>query len=125
MRSLGLLGVLGIVGCESDATVKVFNATPEAAITSHENGAEVKEATEVLFRGAGSDPDHDQTELEGSWQNGATILCDWSPLDEDGVSECTVLMTTDFAGRLMALLRAATVETFKISNKFTRNSSYA
>ena len=87
MRSLLVLGAFGWMGCESDSGVKVFNATPEANITSHEDGAEVKEATEVVFRGAGSDPDHDKTELEGSWQLGADVLCDWSILDEDGVNE--------------------------------------
>ena len=95
MRSILVLGVFGLVGCESDSGVKVFNASPEANITSHEDGAEIKEATEILFRGAGADPDHAQTELEGSWQLGADVLCDWAPLDEDGVNECTVTATVE------------------------------
>jgi hypothetical protein len=98
MRQVLLLGVFGLVGCESDSTVKVFNSPPAAIITSHDDGAEVKEAAEVIFRGVGSDPDHNQTELEGSWQLGADVLCDWAPLDEHGVNECTLTVTTELDG---------------------------
>ena len=90
MRTVLILSLAAAMGCESDSAVKVFNAAPEAAITSHEDGSAVKEATEILFLGAGSDPDHSVDELEGSWQSGASPLCEWAPLQADGVSECTV-----------------------------------
>ena len=90
MRTALILSLAATIGCESDSAVKVFNAAPEAAITSHEDGAAVKEATEILFLGAGSDPDHSVDELEGSWQSGASPLCEWTPLQADGVSECAV-----------------------------------
>ena len=98
MRSVLWLGVFGLMGCESDSTVKVFNSPPAANITSHDDGAEVKEAADVLFRGVGSDPDHDQADLEGSWQSGAVVHCDWAPLGEEGVSECTVTIATELEG---------------------------
>ncbi len=96
MRCVLLLSVYGLMGCSSDLGVKVFNSGPAATITSHDDGAEIKEAVEVIFRGVGSDPDHDQDELEGSWQFGADVICDWVPLDEDGVNECPVMVTKDF-----------------------------
>ena len=67
MRTVFFLALVAAVGCESDSAVKVFNAAPEATITSHEDGATVKEATEVVFLAAGSDPDHALDELESSW----------------------------------------------------------
>ena len=57
--------------------IKVFNPLPEASIISHDDGDEVKEATEVLFRGMGSDPDHGKTDLEASWQVDSEVICDW------------------------------------------------
>ena len=54
MRRLQILGVLGLAACGSDSGIKVFNSPPEASIISHDDGDEVKEATEVLFRGMGS-----------------------------------------------------------------------
>ena len=95
MRSLLMLGVLGLVGCGSDAGVKVFNSAPEANITSHDDGAGVKEAAEIIFRGVGSDLDDSQTDLEGSWQLNAEPLCDWAPLSEEGLSECALTVTTE------------------------------
>ena len=93
MRTVFFLSLVAAVGCESDSAVKVFNAAPEATITSHEDGATVKEATEVVFLGAGSDPDHALDELESSWQSGTLTLCEWAPLQPDGVSDCTVTAT--------------------------------
>lgn len=98
MRGLLIIGAFGFVGCESDSGVKVFNSSPAANITSHDDGEEVKEATDVTFRGVGSDPDHNQSELEGSWQSGADVLCDWAPLGDEGVSECVVNIPSDLAG---------------------------
>ena len=98
MRSLLMLGLFGLIGCGSDSGFKVFNSPPEAEITSHKDEQEVKEATEVLFRGVGADPDHDKDVLEASWQDGAEVLCDWAPLDEEGVTECTIAITSDFKG---------------------------
>ena len=98
MQKVALIAVLGAVGCKSDSGVKVFNASPAAEITSHDDGAVVKEATEELFRGIGSDPDHTQSELEGRWNSGTDVLCDWTPLDEEGVSECTVTVSADLGG---------------------------
>ena len=98
MRSVMLLGVFGLVGCGSDSAVKVFNSPPAANITSHDDGADVKEAAEAIFLGVGSDPDDDPTELEGSWQVGADVVCDWAPLNEDGVSICALTVTTALDG---------------------------
>ena len=98
MRGLLIIGAFGFVGCESDSGVKVFNSSPAANITSHDDGEEVKEATDVTFRGVGSDPDHNQSELEGSWQSGADVLCDWALLGDEGVSECVVNIPSDLAG---------------------------
>ena len=68
MRRLQILGVLGLAAC-----VRLWHQgvqlTAEAGIISHDDGDEVKEATEVLFRGMGSDPDHGKTDLRpaGRW----------------------------------------------------------
>ena len=98
MRLAALLSVVWAVGCESDSGVKVFNASPAAEITSHDDGDVVKEATDELFRGIGSDPDHNQSELEGRWESGADVLCDWLPLGDEGVSECVVTVASDLGG---------------------------
>ena len=49
MRSVLMIGVLGVFGCESDSGVKVFNSSPAADITSHDDPAAVKEATDERF----------------------------------------------------------------------------
>ena len=98
MRRLQILGVLGLAACGSDSGIKVFNSPPEASIISHDDGDEVKEATEVLFRGMGSDPDHGKTDLEASWQVDSEVICDWAPLLEEGETECTIPITTVFTG---------------------------
>ena len=64
----------------------------------HDDGDEVKEATEVLFRGMGSDPDHGKTDLEASRQVDSEVICDWAPLLEEGETECTIPITTVFTG---------------------------
>ena len=49
MRRLQILVVLGLAACGSDSGIKVFNSPPEASIISHDDGDEVKEATDCLL----------------------------------------------------------------------------
>jgi len=123
MRSLGLLFFLGSMGCESDATVKVFNAMPDAVISSPTNGADLKESTEVTFQGSGSDPDHATAELEASWQTGTTTLCEWGSLDEDGKTQCPATISPDMI-EVTLLIRdpAGSVATASIAVNVTPNA---
>jgi hypothetical protein len=123
MRSLGLLFFMGSMGCESDSTVKVFNAMPDALISSPTNGADLKESTEVIFQGSGSDPDHATAELEASWQTGITTLCEWGSLDDDGKSQCFYTIPPDMI-EITLLVRdpAGSVATATIAVNVTPNA---
>ena len=67
MRHLSLFFGLGVLSCNSDEAVKVFNTQPEAVITSHSDGDPILEGYRVVFRGAVSDANHDTDALLVTW----------------------------------------------------------
>lgn len=81
-----------LVGCRSEKGVTIFNPNPEAQITSHQDGDQVQEGTEVLFVGNVSDPNHGPEELRASWVYGGEELCSNQVPDVDGTTTCTIVM---------------------------------
>ena len=81
-----------LVGCRSEKGVTIFNPNPEAQITSHQEGDQVQEGTEVLFVGNVSDPNHGPEELRASWVYGGEELCSNQVPDIDGTTTCAIVM---------------------------------
>ncbi len=86
MRRLLCLGTI-LAGC-SDIGVKTFNASPEAAITSHQGGDELLEGRFVTFRGTFGDPDNQAEDLLVSWFLGEDPVCEDAQRTEDGITQC-------------------------------------
>jgi hypothetical protein len=92
MRRLFYSISISILGCNSDDGLKTFNDNPEATITSHDDGDEVLEGYAVLMRAQVSDSNNSNSELEVSWYYGEDVVCDWTPPDTSGLSECSLIM---------------------------------
>ena len=83
---------LAALGCNPDAGLKAFNAEPEAEITSHADGAEVREGETESFRGSVTDPDHDSSDLVSIWYLGGEEVCSAAAPGDDGVTTCDILI---------------------------------
>ena len=93
--SLTLLG-LGLFACtNSEKTLNVFNALPEAEITSHADGDIVYEGYTITLKAALSDPNHNNDDLQASWSSNGTELCPLTPPDINGDSICTTVIQVD------------------------------
>jgi len=86
--SFTLLAILPIVGGCPDQGVQAFNANPEASITSHDEGDEVREGDDVTFFGVVSDPDHQTGSLLASWYIGSEKICASDVPNADGITSC-------------------------------------
>ena len=86
---------LTLLGC-GDQTFQAINAPPVAEITSPFQGDEVTEGATVTLRGSASDPDDRMSELNTRWYAGDVQICDSAHPAEDGTSECTTVITTEF-----------------------------
>jgi hypothetical protein len=78
---------LAFAAC-SDQSVGRFNTPPEAAITSHEDGAVFLEGYAVELRGSASDADG-QT-LTAAWYVGSDEVCAGEP-EADGTTRCEIV----------------------------------
>jgi len=87
MRHAQLIALLSIA-C-SDAGVTKHNAVPTAEITSHADGAIVREGYPETLRGVVGDPNHDADDLEVAWFLGGTEMCSDSVAEADGSVSCT------------------------------------
>ena len=85
-----LLSIFALFACESDKGVTVFNALPDAIITSHVDGDTVQEGVAITFRGAVSDPNHQYDELQATWYSGTQTLCPATSPESDGIVQCVV-----------------------------------
>ena len=72
----------------SDAGVTKFNAKPEAAITSHQDGDTVREGYDQTLRGVVGDADHATASLSVGWFVGGEAICPDASADLDGVTSC-------------------------------------
>ena len=55
------------VGCASDTKIGIFNSTPDAAITSHQDGDVVAVGAAVVLVGAVSDSDGAAQSMTVAW----------------------------------------------------------
>ena len=85
MRGILLSLLTFSLACRSDKGVTVFNSPPDANITSHADGVTLLEGYSVTFEGVASDANHFTDELEAKWQIGSETICDYAPVDEDGM----------------------------------------
>jgi hypothetical protein len=83
-----------LVGCASEEGIKVYNTDPVATITSHVDGVEVLEGTEITFIGIVDDGNHNTTDLLVQWSTDTQELCPQSTPDADGTTSCRTTLTT-------------------------------
>jgi len=79
----------------SDQSIGTFNAEPTAAITSHVDEDEVLEGDEITVRGSVSDADDATEDLVVSWFVGDGEECVAETPDDDGGTECTLVLDPD------------------------------
>ena len=106
MRSLVSFGLLYLVACESDKSITVQNPAPKADIISHDNGSEVFEGFATVFVGSVNDPNHTSDQLNTTWYiNGEDVCVDVVP-DENGQTECEMVLGVDDTEITLAVLDA-------------------
>ena len=81
--------------CGPDKGVTIFNANPEAFISSHSDGDQVLEAQVITFMGNVSDANHRANELKATWKSDSDILCESTDVGLDGTSVCEAVLTTE------------------------------
>ncbi len=101
--ALVALTTLLVVGC-SDQSVTATNASPEALITSHDEGDLVQEGDELTFVGVVSDPDHAAAELLATWSLGGEVICDEVTPEVDGSTACVATPGPDDTTLSLAVL---------------------
>ena len=87
-----LLLSLGIVGCASEETVKVFNTEPTASISSHSGGEEILEGAEIVFQGLVSDANHENNTLSVRWSTNLRDVCTGTVPNIDGSTQCQMTL---------------------------------
>ena len=87
--------LFGLVACTSDKSITTVNATPEAVITSHFDGDEVREGYAIVLRGSASDSNNTYDELTATWYSGTEVICEALVPQSDGSSECELMVSTD------------------------------
>ena len=95
MRNISSFFVLFGMACSSDDGLKTYNDEPLASITSHEDGDEIIEGQIVTFRGSVSDTNHRTEDLKAAWLVGSEVVCEYASPDEEGITTCDVLITSD------------------------------
>ena len=83
-----LFGCMGVVGCATEESVKVFNTEPTASITSHSGGEEILEGASITFQGLVSDANHENNTLLVRWSSNLRELCPESVPNVDGSTQC-------------------------------------
>ena len=74
--------------CDSEDTLKVYNADPTALITSHTDGEEFLEGYEITFVGQVQDDNHASNTLTVLWSTDVRTLCEESQPDASGATTC-------------------------------------
>ena len=76
------------VGCASDTKIGIFNSTPDAAITSHQDGDVVAVGAAVVLVGAVSDSDGAAQSMTVAWTIDGQDACPDAEPDELGATYC-------------------------------------
>lgn len=87
-----ILLFVSLSACTSDKGVTVYNTDPSATITSHEEGAELLEGYDIIFRGSVSDANHQNANLLVTWLTDVRELCPAQNAVADGTTVCTAKM---------------------------------
>ena len=86
---LYFLSGLLVSGCDSsEESIKYYNSTPTATITSHSNDDELLEGVEYTFVGMVSDDNHSADELSVVWSTDVRELCSATQPDVEGTASC-------------------------------------
>ena len=80
------LGLIYLIGCDSDKGVTVFNTPPEVDIVSHDDGDDVSEGYPVEFRATLSDVNHNIDQLTARWLINGVEVCPSLPPEVTGDS---------------------------------------
>lgn len=84
-----LLFGLVLSGCDSsEESIKYYNSTPTATITSHSSDDELLEGVEYTFVGMVSDANHNTSELSVVWSTDVRELCPATQPDVEGTTSC-------------------------------------
>jgi hypothetical protein len=90
---LSTVGLLAIGGCQcSDPSFTTIpNDPPSVRILSHQNGDEVDEAYTITVRGSVNDDDPVE-DLKVTWLSDGEVICEGAPSDEEGTTECEMVV---------------------------------
>ena len=89
------------LGCQSDEGLKVYNSTPTAVITSHDEGSIFTDSIAYTFEASVSDSNHRNEELSVRWSTDQRDLCPEAQPSSDGKVSCvTELIAADTQIRL-------------------------
>lgn len=80
--------LLCLWACDSEDTLKVYNADPTAVITSHGDGDEFLEGYEITFVGQVQDDNHAAGSLAVLWSTDVRSLCEENQPDAGGATTC-------------------------------------
>ena len=78
--------LIAIACNSSEETLKIYNAEPTAAITSHSDGAELMEGFDINLLGMVADGNHATTDLLVKWSSDTRELCAEGTPDFDGTT---------------------------------------
>ena len=85
--------VLILSACGDEKAITINNTTPEAIITSHNDGDVAFTDELIEFRAAVSDANNPAVELEVQWTVGNRVACPFVPPDTDGQSICATTLS--------------------------------
>ena len=90
--SIIISGLL-LSGCDSsEESIKYYNSTPVATITSHSNDDELLEGVEYTFVGIISDDNHSADDLTVTWSTDIRDLCPQMQPDVEGTTSCQAIL---------------------------------
>ena len=87
---MGLVGLVLLVGCSSDAKLNVNNSIPAAVILSHASGDGVREGEVLTLVGSVTDANHAAEDLTATWSADGVTACEGSTPEDDGTTICEV-----------------------------------
>ena len=86
---------IGLVACNSDEGLKVYNANPSTQIVSPDDGELVAQNSTIVLRGVASDPNHTSQQLVTRWVANNVTVCDSITPDSMGFSLCEIDVADD------------------------------
>mgnify|MGYP001178848356 CR=1 FL=1 len=92
MRSVLLVVIAA--GCSSEEKLSIYDAAPDAVITSHASGDAVRERDLITVAGAVSDGTDELEDLTIAWMVNESVSCDAQSPGVDGQSSCEFMVTS-------------------------------